>query len=194
MTYHISPRYTVDDFIEHWTLEDKIEVFIDRIEGWYLGVANEIIKRDIPGRDLALLHLVSSFFEMISKYNSGFLGEGKSKEHFKKGVRLVFPDIEPEADDFINALYKSVRNGLYHIGRPGPNVIIDRNLPGSVGYNTQDNMIMVSPDQFVEDISIRFKAYARALQIPSNIELRSNFEKRFDSDNKMTPRINKSQR
>ena len=193
MTYHISPRYTVDDFSKHWTLEDKIGVFIDRIEGWYLGVANEIIKRDIPGRDLALLHLVASFFEMISKYNSGFLGEGKSKEHFRKGVRLVFPEIEPEVEGFIDALYKGVRNGLYHIGRPGPNVIIDKNLPGSVGYNAQDNMIMVSPDQLVGDISIRFTAYAQALRNPKNIELRSNFEKRFDSDNKLVPKLDKDQ-
>lgn len=171
MTYHVSPRYTVDDFSEHRTLEDKIEVFIDRIEGWYLGVANEIIKRDIPGRDLALLHLVASFFEMISKYISGFLGEGKSKEHFRKGVRLVFPEIGPEAEGFIDALYIGVRNGLFHIGRPEPNVIVDNNLPGSVGYNAQDNIIMVSPDQLVGDISIRFAAYARALRNPKNMDL-----------------------
>jgi hypothetical protein len=191
MTIHISPRHTADEYIEHWTLEDKIEVFIDRIEGWYLGVAKEIIKRNIPGRDLALLHLVSSFFEMISKYNSGYLGEGQSKEHFRKGVRLVFPGIEPEADDFIDALYKGMRNGLYHVGRPAPNVIIDRNLPGSIGYNAQDNMIMVSSDQLVEDVSIRFEAYARALRNPANIELRANFEKRFDSDNKLVPKVDK---
>jgi hypothetical protein len=184
MKIHISPRYTSDDFKDHWSVDDKIEVFIDRVEGWQLGVAKEIIKRDIPGRDVALLHIVASFFEMISKYNSGFVGEGKSKEHFRKGVRLVFPDIETEAEAFIDALYLGVRNGLYHIGRLAPNVIIEKNLPGSIGFNTQDNLIILSSDQFVEDICIRFEAYARALRDPSNSNLRHNFEKRFDSDNK----------
>ncbi|MBT3339243.1 MAG: hypothetical protein HN975_19410 [Anaerolineae bacterium] len=193
MTYHISPRFTADDFSEHWNLEDKIEVFIDRIKGWHLGVANEIIKRDIQGRDLALLHIVASFFEMISKYNSGYLGERKSKEHFRKGVSLVFPDIEPSAEDFINALYKNIRNGLYHIGRPGPNVIFDKNLPGSIGYNSEEDMILVSTDQFVEGISLRFDSYARALRNSANTELRSNFERRFDFDNNLAPRENRGQ-
>ena len=184
MKFHISPRYTSDDFRDHWSLDDKIEVFIDRVEGWQLGVAKEIIKRDIPGRDVALLHIIASFFEMISKYNSGFVGEGKSKEHFRKGVRLVFPEIEPKAEAFIDALYNGVRNGLYHIGRPAPNVIIETDLPGSIGFNAQDNLIILSPDQFVEDIYICFEAYARALRNPSNSRLRSDFEKRFDSDNK----------
>jgi hypothetical protein len=191
MTYAISPIHTTDDFKGHWTLADKIEVFVARIEGWHLGVANEIIKRDIPGRDIALLHIVTSFFEMISKYSSGFLGERKSKEHFRKGVRLVFPEIEPQAEDFLDSLYKHVRNGLYHIGRTAPNVIIAKDLPGSVGYNSQDDLIMVSPDQLVEDISIRFAAYAKALRNPENERLRSNFEKRFDSDNRLALTIRK---
>jgi hypothetical protein len=187
MTYSISPRHTIDEFVDHWTLDDKIEVFIDRIKGWQIGVAEEIIKNNILDRDLALLHIIASFFEMISKYSSGFIGEGKSKEHFKKGVRLIFPEIDSESEAFLNSLYKSVRNGLYHIGRPAPNVIIAKNLQGSVGYNAEDDMIMVSPDQLVEDISIQFEAYARALRNPSNSNLRSNFEKRFDADNNLKP-------
>lgn len=183
MTISISPIHATDDFKDHWTLADKIEVFVARVEGWQLGIANEIVKRDIPGRDLALLHIVTSFFEMISKYNSGFLGEGRSKEYFRRGVRLVFPEIEPQEEAFLDSLYKYVRCGLYHIGRPAPNVIIAKNVPGSIGYNSQDDLIMLNPDKLVEDISIRFSSYAKALRNPEKVRLRSNFEKRFDSDN-----------
>jgi hypothetical protein len=185
MVFAVSPRHTSADFKGRWTLDDKIEVFIARVEGWQLGVANEIIKKDIVDRDFALLHIVISFFEMISKYNSGFIGDGNSKEHFKKGVRHVFPEIEPEAEAFLDYLYRYVRNGLYHIGRPASNVIISANLPGSVGYNAQNDAIMVSPDQLVQDITLRFAAYAKALRDPANSQLRSNFEKRFDYDNKL---------
>jgi hypothetical protein len=185
MTYSISPIHTTDDFKGHWTLADKIEVFVARVEGWHLGVAKEIIKRDIPSRDLARLHIVTSFFEMISYYTSGIVRERKSKEHFQRGVRLIFPEIKPEAKAFLDSLYKYVRNGLYHIGRPAPNVIIAKDLPVSVGYNSQDDLIMVNPDQLVEDVLIAFAAYARDLRNPENKQLRSNFEKRFDSDNRL---------
>jgi hypothetical protein len=187
MPIRISPRHTADEFSQHWTLDDKIEVFVDRIQGWHLGVAKEIIQRDIPDRDLALLHIVASFFEMISKYNSGFEGHGNSKEHFQKGVQLVFPGIGVVEKTFLDSLYASIRNGLYHVGRPAPNVIIDRNLPGSVGYDEHNNIIKISPDQLVEDLWIRFEAYARALRDPSHLELRRNFEKRFDADNDLAP-------
>ena len=65
-------------------------------------------------------------------------------------------------------------------------------IPGSIGFNAEGNLIMVSPDQLVEDIAIRFEAYTRALRNPSNLQLRSNFEKRFDWDNKLEPYLDKN--
>jgi len=183
MPFAISPRHTSDDFQGTLTLDNKVEVFIARVEGWQLGVAKEMIQKQVPYRAFALLHMLTSYFEMIAKYHAGFVGQRRSREHFKKGVRLVFPAIEPEAEAFLNSLYDSVRNGLYHTGMTGSNVILADNLPGSVGYNSQHNMIMVSPDQLAEDLWIHFAAFAAALRDPANAELRSNCERRFDSDN-----------
>jgi hypothetical protein len=33
MAISISPHHTAEQFQDHWTLDDKIEVFIDRVEG-----------------------------------------------------------------------------------------------------------------------------------------------------------------
>ena len=183
MPFAISPRHSSDDFHGTLTLDSKVEVFIARVEGWQLGVAKEMIQKKVPNRAFALLHMLTSYFEMIAKYHAGFVGQRRSREHFKDGVRLVFPAIEPEAEAFFNSLYDSVRNGLYHTGMTASNVILADNLPGSVGYNSQHDMIMVSPDQLAEDLSIPFATFAAALRDPSNAQLRSNFENRFDSDN-----------
>jgi hypothetical protein len=185
MPVALSPRHTDQDFKDHWTIDDKVEVFIARIEGWQLGVALAMIEKHIPDRDVALLHIVTSYFEMISKYRSGFLGEGQSRRHFKLGLRFVFPGIEQEAQAMMDSLYSSLRNGLYHVGRPGPNVILRDGIRGSIGYNERHDLFMISPTQLVHDLLIHLSLFAAALRDPANVELRSRFERRFDADNKL---------
>jgi uncharacterized protein YeaO (DUF488 family) len=43
MPYVISPKHNLEDFPVGLTLEDKIEVFIARVQGWLLGPAKEIV-------------------------------------------------------------------------------------------------------------------------------------------------------
>jgi hypothetical protein len=74
--FAISPNHTTLNFQDHWTLEDKIDVFITRIEGWQIGIAKEIIQKEIAHRGFALLHIVFSYFEIIWKYLDGYIGEG----------------------------------------------------------------------------------------------------------------------
>ncbi|MCD4673288.1 MAG: hypothetical protein K8R77_11550 [Anaerolineaceae bacterium] len=122
--FAISPNYTTLDFPGDWTLDNKIDVFVDRIEGWQIGIAKEIIQKKIPHRGFALLHIVFSYFEMVGKYLTGYVGSNKSKYYFRKGVRATFPEIETEEEALLNALYSSVRNGLYHVGMTKTNVML----------------------------------------------------------------------
>ena len=79
MKYSISPLHTTDRFTERFSLDDKIDVFVARIEGWQLGVAQALIENKVQHRGFALLHIVISMFEMIGKYRAGFTGKGKSR-------------------------------------------------------------------------------------------------------------------
>jgi hypothetical protein len=188
MSIFISPKHTADEFKGDWTIDNKIEVFIARVEGWQLGVAREMIEKNISNREVALLNLLMSYFEMISKYREGYVGKGKSKYYFKKGLREVFPDLEPEAEPFMDSLYSNVRCGLFHIGRTGSNVILNDSAPGSIGYNSEHGFIMISPSILVEDLQIHFNVYSKELLDPKAIEFRTNFELRFDVDNQW-PRL-----
>jgi hypothetical protein len=180
--YQISPNYTSEDFPQTWTLENKIEIFIDRIQGYQLHLAREIISRGIPHRGPGLLNILMSHFEMIGKYKDGYTKNNRSKYYFKIGMRDVFPDIEPEMDAFLDDMYKRVRCGIYHMGAP-KEVIIGENEMGSIGYNAINEMIWINPDILLNDIELNFANYANALRDTSNLELRKNFEKRFDHDN-----------
>src|SRR5688572_12629209 len=182
MIFTLSPRHTSQDFKDGWTLDDKIEVFIARIEGWQLGVAEEIVNKKIKGRGLALLHILFSYFEMIGKYQDGVIEDGRtSRYYFLKGVKTTFPEIQSEEDkDFLQNLYTSVRNGLFHTGMPRSNVILQDNTPGSIGHIPGANLLSINPDLLVKDLQFRFSEYASQLRDKTNTELRMKFEARFD--------------
>jgi hypothetical protein len=182
MAIAISPIHTDENFPNGLTLDDKIEVFIARVAGWQLGVALEMIEKDVSHRGFAVLNIIFSYFEMLAKYRHGYVGRGKSVEHFKLGVRLVFPAIEPEYEELLNRLYARVRSGLYHTGMIQPGIMLTGNVQGSIGYNYLTHAIIINPDQLAHDLRIHFEHVATALKDPTKTALRENFEKRFDYD------------
>lgn len=183
MPFAISPIHNADDFKGALSLDEKIEVFVARVRGWQIQPALDMREMDIPHRGFAQLLIISSYFEMIGKYREGFIGEFKSYQYFKEGLLYTFPDIPSDDKELLEVFYKSVRNGLYHVGMTKSNVIIYDGIPGSFGFHEEMRQILINPDCFVEDISIRFEVFANELRNPNNKALRSNFEQRFDSDN-----------
>ncbi len=183
--FHISPKHTLDDFKNGWTLEDKIEVFVARVDGWQLGVAKQIVDRNIPDRGFALLMIVTSIFEMLGKYRDGYTSGGKSEYYFKEGVRWVFPGIEESLDhpdEMMHSLYLGLRNPLYHLGMAKSSIMLIDQIPGSLGFREVDGQFQINPDTLVQDLSIKFAEYAQELRNPTSGDLRAKFEKRFDFD------------
>ena len=183
--FAISPKHTTLDFPDGWTLENKIDVFTARIEGWQIGIAKEIVRKGIPNRGFALLHIVFSYFEMIGKYIHGYIGNDKSGFYFRKGVQATL-EVTSDEESFLKTLYSSVRNGLYHLGMTKFNVMLRDDIPGSIGFNPERNILAIYPDRLVEDLDIRFHDYIAELRNPNNVKIRENFEKRFDYDNSDT--------
>lgn len=181
--FAISPKYTTLDFPNGMTLENKIDVFVDRIEGWQIGIAKQIIQHEIQNSGFAILHIIFSYFEMLGKYLPGYIGDNKSKANFKRGVKATFPEIGTEEEDFLNTLYKSVRNGLYHLGMTKINTMLSCGIPTSIGFNPEKKLLVICPDLLVKDLDIRFHDYIAELRNPNKMELRKNFETRFDFDN-----------
>jgi hypothetical protein len=183
----ISPHHFAEEFNRPLNLDEKIEIFIDRVQGWQIDPARAMAGKAIPHRGFAQLLIVISIFEMIGKYRSGFLGEGKSAQYFKEGLRWIFPEISANDSAVLDLFYTSIRNGLYHLGITRPNVVFIDTIPGSFGFHEERQALAISPDRFVEDIDIRFQVYARELRDPVNKELRTAFEQRFNDDNMWKP-------
>ena len=186
MPFAISPHHNLDDFPNGLTLDQKIEVFIDRVEGWMLGPAKEMVTKGLGYRGFALLSIVTSYFEMIAKYTEGFAQKGKSAHYFEKGLQMVFPEMAlPDAKDLLDSLYERVRNGMYHVGMTKPNVVlVDPSFGrGSIGFNSPTGAIVIAPDTLVDDLTIHFRSFAKQLRDPNQQTFRTDFEERFDFDN-----------
>jgi hypothetical protein len=188
----ISPKHYADDFPNGLRLDDKIGVFIERVEGWHLGVANAMVETQARDRGFALLMIVVSYFEMIAKYRDGYVeetkgkrkGEGKSAHYFKEGLKYVFPHLAlPDTYEAAEAIYENVRNGLYHTGVTRSNVFISNDIASVVDYDTKTGTITINPDALVKALQAHFADFSAELKNPANTGLRANFEARFDVDN-----------
>ncbi len=94
MATWISPRHSnaQSTVPKDLSLDEKIEIVIARVEGWWLEVACEMIRKDMARRRLAILHIVTGCFEMKAKFQKGCVGKGESRSYFNAGIRLIFPE------------------------------------------------------------------------------------------------------
>ena len=186
----LSPHHSANEYPEPMTLDQKIEVFVDRIESWQLDIARKVIEADIPNREVALLYIVMNYFEMIGRYREGEMRA--PTDAFKAGIKAVFPEISGWSSDpsvsetFLESLYGKVRSGLYHVGMPNPRVLFVNNdnvLSAAIGYYEPDRAFSISSDILVRKIVEHFSGYVAELRNTANAKLRTIFERRYDSDN-----------
>jgi hypothetical protein len=191
---YISPSYTPADFHTPLTFDDKIKIFKDRTFGWQLDIADQCIngkrvwgipvREPIPHSGFAVLDIVLSYFEMISKFNEGYCRTDKSKIHFKNGVHLVFPNLRSRptrlVDDALNALYGGARCGLYHDSITDPRIVLTGQLTVPLYFEPRISKLIINPHLLVPALKSHLKNYCNQLLDNRNIRLRQNFERRFD--------------
>ena len=179
MVLAISPSFKDTDFPEGMSLDQKIDVFADRVEGWQLGIAKQCVDA-IPHSGFAVLHIVFSYFEMIAKYKDGFTNVGKSVIYFNKGFADVFPNTSTTPTNLkikmLKKLYKDVRCGLYHSGITGSNIELSGDFNFSIAFSSSTDKIQINPHILVPDLQQHFQSYIRNLRDANNVELRQNFE------------------
>ena len=201
MPVAISPNYNSDDFANIDTLDKKIDFFIDRVKGWHIGVAKELITYDIPHRSFLLLHSVSTYIELISRYEQGIDHCWQVKEHYIYGFKRVYPkeklrstndnsEIPQEVYDRLCVLfYKKVRCAIAHTSFIGSNIQLTTNINKTFMFSRapdeEEGIIQINPDLMIDDIENNFNEYEDSLRNLNNSELRDSFEKRYDYDYKI---------
>jgi hypothetical protein len=90
----VTPRRRLSELPKDITLDLKIDIFKERIEGWKLDIADQLINgiKDEKGNTItegnphsgyAVLDIILSYFEMIAKYQAGYT-DWKSQDSFSR--------------------------------------------------------------------------------------------------------------
>lgn len=191
----ITPFSKDTAFKSPWTIDDKIRIFEESTRGWQLDIAEICINggKDHAGNNIpiikdsgfAVLHILLSYFEMIAKYEDGFTRIGKSEFYFKEGVKSVFPNLYDESrntvDRLLDIMYHKTRCGLYHGGLTEKNVILTGEVDFPIGFDAKNEILVINPHKLPRTLMDHLDNYVTKLRDSKYLEIRKNFERRFDS-------------
>jgi hypothetical protein len=181
----ITPNHQLSDFHLPLSFDEKVTIFYEQTFGWQLNIAEQVIL-SIKNSGYASLSIVISYFELIAKYHSGYLGTGQSKSLFKQGVKLIFPCLDTgprnDMDNLLDAFYDGCRCGLYHNGRGNSQVLVNELTNAPIMYSANSDQLIINPRMLITALEVNLELYVKKLKNPANVELRANFEKRFNYD------------
>jgi hypothetical protein len=179
----ISPNFQNVDFPGVMSLDQKIEVFADRVKGWQLDMA-QLCANGSPHSGFAVLHIVFSYFEMVAKFQAGYTQVGDCEKYFKEGVYSVFPELHNHpsgvGDKVLDSLYEDVRCALYHSGITAPHIVLTGDVDAPIAWSSDGKQVTINPHKLVPGLQQHFRSYIRQLRDHKNDTLRRNFETRFD--------------
>ncbi len=190
----ITPYSQHTDFPEPRTVDDKIQIFEEQTLGWLLDIAGAAIDGTAAfnGTKLGgpILHsgyvvtqMVLVYFELIAKMKDGYLETRRSEPYFREGVLDVYPQLSTSAQaakDVLTTLYRSGRCGLYHAGRTAGRITLSGQPTEALTYDALRRRITINPHKLVPDLKAHFSQYIADLRDPAHVDLRANFESRFD--------------
>jgi len=158
----------------NWPFNEKVRLFQEQIQGWVINVARDIKKQSIAHADFAILSMLLSYFENISKFTEGYDGKYESRNHFVKGIKLTYS--RKFQKKTIELLYDQARNRMYHVGLTGTKVELNCSI--SCGLIYQRNRFIICPEKLIDEIQRHFNSYVTKLNNSSNRLIRKNFAKR----------------
>ncbi|MFO0958239.1 MAG: hypothetical protein U0800_12570 [Isosphaeraceae bacterium] len=179
MTTMISKSYTDSHFGASPKDVDKVEIFRDRVTGWQLDIAKEIIRQiDATGdgdvihhAGYAVLSILTNYFEMIWQHIAGTSSNRRSGDFFAYGFKDVYKTTPLSHDDIKDIVYHRLRCGMYHDGYTRKGVTIKHNYPQDFEYDRANDELKVNPHTLVGTLETHFAAYIAKLQ-PGTNELR----------------------
>ncbi len=185
-----SRSHRVGEFGQNPTIQQKVEIFSDRVLGWQIDVAEEMSRQFFEavaasdaGRPMrhcgyAVVSVIFSYFETIAQYLQGESSERHSADFFEYGFRSVYPDSRFAYHE-VRTVYSHIRCGMYHSGLTCAGVNIYEGHDETFQFDSE-GWLLLNPFTLVQDVKQHFQAYVARLRNESGTELRQRFETVFD--------------
>jgi hypothetical protein len=153
----------------------KVDVFEDRVNGWFLHPAAQFTGEQSP-TDYIALSVALAYLEGVEQYRRGQgTPERLSGQWFKEGIGRIFPSAPPGAAE---QLWKAVRCGLFHSGFTSGPTLVTYAIAEPV--RTSGRYLLINPQQFIGALVDDFRAYVVLLRAEPTEALGRNFESLWD--------------
>jgi hypothetical protein len=166
-------------------LEERILRFENYMSRYILGIAENLAAHVAAGSGpLAdsiyfILAGITSYFESINQFVTGDDSEGKSKQFFREGFRLVFP-ATTLTDPELNQIYKWLRCGMYHTAMPTTGATyLHPAFPQAIDKDATG--LKINPVELVKVIRAHFDRFMADLKNPAKAVERTNFNRRAEA-------------
>lgn len=153
-------------------LETKIEIYDDRVQGWFLEWGDKLKAEHNAG--FVVLMVATAYLEGNQQYREGRTSEGESKKFFVAAIQRIFSLTEQQGRE----LYREVRCGLFHDGMTKHRVSIANEYPDALVVVGDE--FRISPNKFLDAVRADMTSYIAALRAPNCTALRTNFERRWN--------------
>lgn len=205
MSIAISPRHVVPPShtpMREWTTDYKIEIFLARIDGWHLEVADRCINgwknpdgaecinavhrgmvmNHVPDAGWAVLQIVLNYFEVIGRFKVSPNPKKERDFHlFTKGFEDVFPEFKGHDPSIPKLLWGELRGGLYHSGVKSGRIFLGHTANSeALHFDRTRNLLVIDPHRFVVRLRAHLEQFGQMLKDPSQSAARTTFETAFD--------------
>ena len=175
----VSPNYTEADKGSTPSPDDLVEVFRDRVDGWQLAIAEEMLRQieDSPTyprmrhAGYALISVVFSYFEMVGQCVKTPGTKTRPTADFVAGFEDVYPGWQGRTAD-IETIYDRIRCGMFHNGYTKRGVYIDGEYTAT--FELRNGVVLLNPHLLVRDLRSHFTAFTARLESSASTDLRAN--------------------
>jgi len=181
----VSPKFMGTKLLSG-TIDDQLDVYEDRLLGWFLNPARTLASTD-DGK-FAALTLILTYFEPHWIYRTGIDSRNQEGRYFKQAFLEVFPpkytgrdgspgSVSVKGEDVASLFYTDGRCGLYHAGMPRFSIALGGTAPFTLTVDQQGAIgsVFINVPRFVERVHAHFRSYVAQLRDPANIALRDPF-------------------
>ena len=155
-------------------LDRKIDIFKDRVDGWFFDVAQRL-KADNEAGFVILMISLAHIEMMVQLINSNAKGDGGDVKFFKKYLIDLFKVTDPIA----GRIYGCARCGIVHDMMTKRGINISCDILEEIKI-LDDDIIIINPHRFLDKLRFDFNKYIKKLSDAKEVEKRKLFEKFWD--------------
>ncbi len=149
-----------DIFYPESSIEGKIKVYEDRVNNWFLRLAQQMVETKSP-EDYIAVSVAISYIEAVEQYRQGKeTPNNKSGEWFKKSAKRIFSTSSSYA---IKRLWEEGRCGLFHCGFTNGKTYLSHD--GRKALEVKGERLEINPKKFVEAVVNDFNEHIKELYI-----------------------------